>query len=432
MNYQTTSSLSIAPGQTTPWAFDLTLLPHPIFFAYWDGVKAYDPATATVGEGNFVNSQLGPAGSTPEQMCASWAALARRWRLCYMSATVLQDGPDLANQGTIAVCQSTFEPRLTTCGEVLGSGCYTYKKIAYFDQTTEGPNFERAQGMPNAMIGRSREGAYVPLKLTDTSQQWQSEADHIIPTNRGTTYPSPNSGQVMAQTTFTHAYPFPAVVPFYGFSGNVRGDAIPGLLNGSVAHVCARNLSDQTSFTIQFRFGVEIQLDPSSTLTPQLKLSPPYDPQALDTYFAIARELKDGYPADYNCEAKMWGAIKGALKTIAPPLLTAVGGGALIPMVGPALDGMTAMGRGIRKNRQSRQQERSMPPQQRQVSRRQRRRQNLNSAKSMAQLVAESALPVFEETLKKQKAKRNVERSAADIERQREKRNPGAPVVEAL
>lgn len=358
MNYQTTSTLTIAPGQVSPWSFDLTLLPHPVFFAYWDGVKAYDPVLALGGEGNFTNSQLGPAGSSPDVLTKSWLNLARRWRLCYMSVTVLQDGPDLANQGTIAVCQSTFEPRLTMTGFAdVAQPYWSFKPLAYFDQTKEGPNFERAQAMPNAMLGRSREGAYVPLKLTDTCQKWQSEADGIIPVNVGTTFPTPQTGTVLAPTTLTPAYPFPLVVPFYGTFGNTRGDWIPALMNGSVAHICARNLSDQTSFTFQFRMGVEIQLDPSSTLTPQLKLSPQYDPLALETYFAIARELKDGYPADYNCIEKMWDAIKGALKFVAPPLLGAVpGGAALIPLVDPLLEGVTGVGRQIRTRRRSRKQ----------------------------------------------------------------------------
>jgi hypothetical protein len=126
-------------------------------------------------------------------------------------------------------------------------------------------------------------------------------------------------------------------------------------MNGNVAHLSARNLSNQTSFTFHFRIGIEIQLDPSSTLTPQLKLSPPFDPKALDVYFAIARELKDAYPADYNDAGKLWGAIKEALMVIAPPLLAAIPGGqALVPLVGPALEGATTVGAAIRAKRRKR------------------------------------------------------------------------------
>lgn len=364
MNYQTTATLTVRPNGPTPWAFDMTLLPHPLFFAYWDGIDAYDPSLGIGGEGNFRNSQLAPAGTLVDQLVTTWMTLAKRWRLCYQSVTVLQDGPDLANQGTLAVCQSTFEPRILHTGR---SGAlpvdpyYGTYALAYFDQTSEGPNFERSQAMPNAMIGRSKEGAYIPLKLTDTCQEWQSERDFIIPCNKGTNRPSA-SGVYTLQTTFTPAYPFPQVNPFHGTYANMEGEGIPGLMNGNVAHLSARNLSNQTSFTFHFRMGIEIQLDPSSTLTPQLKLSPPYDPLAIDTYFAIARELKDGYPADYNTTNKLWEAIKAAISMIAPPLLAAIPGGvALLPYVGPALEGVSAMGRAARARRKAKGKRRILP-----------------------------------------------------------------------
>lgn len=357
MNYQSTASLSIAPGQTTPWAFDLTLLPHPLFFAYWDGIKAYDPATAVTGEGQFVNSQIAPVGTLVPDLVHAWRSLAKRWRLCYMSVTVLQDGPDLANQGTLAVCQSTFEPRLLYNSFNWNGIMQAMPPLAYWDQASEGPNFERSQAMPNAMIGRSKEGAYIPLKLTDTCQDWHSESDFIIPCNAGASGSGAWSGIVALPETYTPAFPFPMVVPCYGnaATSQVKGQAIPGLMNGNVAHLSARNLSDQTSFTFQFRIGIEIQLDPSSTLTPQLKLSPPYDPKALDMYFAIARELKDGYPADYNLTGKLWTAIRDALQIVAPAVLSVIpGGGALIPAVGPALDVATVVGRTWRARRKAR------------------------------------------------------------------------------
>jgi len=361
MNYQTTATLAIAPDAETPWSFDLTLLPHPLFFAYWTGAHAYDPATETTVEGNFRNAQIAPAGTAVDSLVNSWMALAKRWRLCYQSVTILQDGPDLANQGTIAICQSTFEPRITYTGCGLGTEDATFDSLyplAYWDELTEGPNFERSQAMPNAMIGRSRDGGYVPLKLTDTCQEWHSEKDFIIPVNKGTQGTGNISGFVQLQSTLTPAFPFPSVVPAHGTVGHYEGQRIPDLMNGNVAHISARNLSDQTSFTFQFRMGIEIQLDPSSTLTPQLKLSPPYDPTALDTYFAIARELKDGYPADYNVTGKLWNVIKDALKVIAPPLLTMIPGGqALVPLVEPTLTGLDSVGKAIKQKRQERREE---------------------------------------------------------------------------
>lgn len=357
MNYQTTSTLTVIPGQDTPWAFDMTLLPHPTHFAYWDGVKAFDPALARTTEGNFTNVQLGPPGTSVETLTNAWLALARRWRLCYQSVTVIQDGPDLANQGTIAVSQSTFEPRLTNLAEVVSPAVFTWYPLAYFDRTKEGPSFERSQAMPNSMVIRSRDGAYVPLKLTDTCQQWQSEKDCFVPMDVGTPQTGNSTGKVQLPVTASPpGYPFADVVPAYvaGTSG-VRGQRVCSFMNGNVAHISARNLSKETSFTFHFRMGIEIQLDPSSTLVPQLKLSPPYDPVALDAYFSVARELKDAYPADYNDLGKLWDPIKSALATLMPPLLTMIPGGApLAPLVGPTLEGLTSVGAAVRARRRGR------------------------------------------------------------------------------
>jgi hypothetical protein len=105
-----------------------------------------------------------------------------------------------------------------------------------------------------------------------------------------------------------------------GYLGGVYvgGDATSPMLNGTWAHICAKNLAVTTSFTFFVRCGLEMQVSPSSTLAPQLKLSPPYDPVALTTYFQIARELKDGYPSEFNDLGKIWDVISKAARKIIP------------------------------------------------------------------------------------------------------------------
>lgn len=96
------------------------------------------------------------------------------------------------------------------------------------------------------------------------------------------------------------------------------GELTSAMMNGTVAHISARNLSTSTSFTFFFRYGIEMQVVPRSTLAPQMKLSPPYDAVALNAYFAIARELKDAYPANYNDLGKLWDVISNAARTVLP------------------------------------------------------------------------------------------------------------------
>jgi hypothetical protein len=90
------------------------------------------------------------------------------------------------------------------------------------------------------------------------------------------------------------------------------------MLSGAWAHICARNLAVTTSFSFFVRCGIEMQVTPSSVLSPQLQLSPPYDAVALNSYFQIARELKDGYPSEYNDLGKMWDSISKVARRILP------------------------------------------------------------------------------------------------------------------
>lgn len=323
LNYQSTHTLTIIPGQDTPWDFAMTMLPHPLWFAWWEGAKAYNPVGSQSYNGAFWNSQLVPTTvPTHDELLTAWLSLAQRWRLAYQSVTIYQDGPDLSNQGTIVVAQAPLEPRLWTVSTAINEATdlVASVRLADYDRESQGPNFERSQSLPNAYMSRSREGAYVPLKLTSTCQEWHSQADNVVPMTPGD-HPGPlSSGMVLVPHVAAVTYPFHSVSPAHGSGGDLAGEECPALMNGSVAHICARNLSKETSFTFYFRMGIEMQLSASSTLTPQLKLSPPYDPMALDTYFSISRELKDAYPADYNDLGRMWDVISSTVKQMAPQL----------------------------------------------------------------------------------------------------------------
>lgn len=89
-------------------------------------------------------------------------------------------------------------------------------------------------------------------------------------------------------------------------------------MNENWAHACFQNMSTETRLVCYFRFGVEIQALPTSPFSPYLKLSPPYDPAAIEAYFRISRELKDAYPADYNDLGKLWSVIKQVARRVLP------------------------------------------------------------------------------------------------------------------
>lgn len=318
-HYQATFTISPAAGCTDGWSFISSVLPHPVDFMYVDVVDSINPAGLAA---NFLNPQL--AGATHSAKYESLIAMAARWRLAYMSVSVYQDGPDLSNQGSIVVCQHAVAPRLAWHSEDFLSTQANLGSCQIHNFTEEDmPNFDTAQAMPNAYFNRSKEGVYCPLKLTETCQDWVSESDCCAhaqltadPVNTawmtqpvGQTYPWPHcSGGVTGLT------------PFSIGPGTRTGQRTSPLLSGVVAQICGRNLSAATRFSVFVRCGLEMQVFPTSILAPQMTLSPAYDARALQTYFAIARELKDAYPVDHNDLGKIWDTISDIAGMVLPVL----------------------------------------------------------------------------------------------------------------
>jgi len=352
MNYQALLTISPNAGATTPWSFEASLLPHPLNFMVCDVFDSVQPS------GHYVscpNVQI--PGATHADRYVAFRELFQRWRLAYMSVTAYQDGPDLANQGTICVSQPPVQP-LTGYAQMRDHGFAGGLTTGYTDE--DYPRFETSQSMPNAYIAKSRDGAYVPLKLTKTCQDWKSEADSVYLTHfkivRDSTYewytlPFGNPGEV---------WPHVDLVPRYHYGGEDidAGILTSPMLSGNFAHISGRNLSNSTSFTFYIRCGIEGQVSPRSSLAPQLKLAPPQDTLALDTYFSISRELKDGYPAAYNDLGKLWDVISGVARRIIP----------LIPVTGPisaAAKGLAStgvvVGDSIRQRKRNRKRKQSQP-----------------------------------------------------------------------
>lgn len=346
MNYQSTFTVTPAPNAEGTWSFNALLLPHPIQQLY---TRVYDSVYVGGLETAHLNPQLD--GATTAQKYAAFTQLARRWRLAYQSVTVIQDGPDLANQGTLVAAQVPVAPMLLPLTLNAATSTYTMPYCAYFPNEYR-PDFASTQSMPNAYFNKSKEGCYMPLKLTETCQDWSSDSEAHCVLSNPIVQAGNASGVYQVGLPFVEPFPFIGLYPA-GFGNNpqvMNGQKTSRLLNNSWGVVCARNLAVSTSYTFYVRTGIEMQVSPSSTLAPQLKLSPPYDVRALDTYFAIARELKDGYPADYNDLGKIWDAISGVLKQVGPALSVIPGWG---PVAASAAKGVVGVGDYVRRSRAS-------------------------------------------------------------------------------
>jgi hypothetical protein len=355
LNYQSTFTLQ-PPGVAEPtWSFDAALLPHPVNFLTTQ--KSYSSG-ATPSSTSFLNAQL--TGSTHTDKFATFLSMCEKWRLAYMSVTVYQDGAALTDQGTMVACQVPVRPRVVNgTSNLLTIGALSYMFLQPESeqfQERDQPMYERSQAMPNAYFNRSKEGCYLPLKLSRDAAEWKGVNDartYIVPSEPGdawmndTVWYLQRNGQVNANFVAAKAN-YDALTgawPYFGLKQLTRvgtwapasgesasnfwvGEYTSPLCNGNVGHISGRGIS--TASTLQFfvRCGFEVQVQPSSVLSPELRLSPPHDDMALDAYYAISRELKDAYPADYNDLGKIWDVIKkAAVNTL--PLLRHV------PYVGP-------------------------------------------------------------------------------------------------
>lgn len=317
MNYQSTYTVASKNGEDS-WGFDMTLTPHPVSFACISQLDADAGRTVLTP---LLNTQL--TGETHSAKFSTFRSIADRWRLAYMSVTLQQDAPALADQGSIAACQSIFAPIKQNFSYQSEGNLWAARPIIC-STVGDQPTFDKLQSMPGAYFTKSKEGCYMPLKLTRTCQNWRSDSTNVymsysaVPAGQNGSLPFPS-----AQNNDTIAcYPLPGIagVSYNIVTGAFVGEVTSDLCNDSVGFISVTNVAPGTRFTVFIRAGYELQVLPGSLLTPQQMLSPEHDEVALATYFAIARKMKDAYPADYNDLGKIWEVIKGAARTVLPIL----------------------------------------------------------------------------------------------------------------
>lgn len=351
MHFQTNFSITCPDTVTWKnWGFDAQLTPHPITFfaglksgednvvamrAFSEGRKGKEAAPLNGIDAapesmlfEVMNSQL--VGASHQAKFASLCANCERWRVAYMSLTLDYNGPALANQGTLAVCQRPYTPRVSYSSWMetgTSTECRVGPRVLFLHGDAGGPSpdfpdYDRCNAFANSYLGEAKEGVYVPLKLDNGFDQWISSGDALAWSWRPV---AGNSFPVLKQNNnipLDTEGPFPSLACAY-FHANGAGASMSTCLTSpmlapTVADICVRNLSPQAAFRGLIRFGLEVQCAPSSTYAPQLHPPVPLDEQALAAYFKIARELKDAYPSSYNSFDKLWSVIKGAARVVFP------------------------------------------------------------------------------------------------------------------
>jgi len=317
MNYQAAFTFTCNPTATGTWAFQGSIIPHPIGMAC---VNTEDNVGNQTLE--FLNPEI--AGATHAAKYGAYAALFNRWRLAYCGATIYQDGADLSNQGTITVCQRPLELAKLSIPFVNTGGTAVYAGIPCTYECGDWPPlFSNCQSMPNAYFNNSKFGAYAPMKLSNMAHRWISRNDAAMYGGSQAYvdgFSNTNVLNVAGASGTGGAYPFMTLSPPWAqpVSGIRGGDATSPFCNDFVIDFCAKNLAVTTSYTVFIRMGFECQVVPGTSMCPLQKLAPPMDPRASLTYQLISREMKDAYPADYNDWNKIWEVIKNGARTIAP------------------------------------------------------------------------------------------------------------------
>lgn len=379
LNLQSVFTISAAPTATGTWGCDILVNPDGISFGY---AKISDSTSNDDAGGlssarytEFISPQMAPDGKYMTGI-NTFLTTMERWRLVYWGCSGYQDGPALANQGTLAACQYGIEPNrfapfpafangVSAAGAAGNACCGFGRDVVQYD-ATDLPSYERSQQLPNAMFGESKNGFYMPGRLGPNHQVWRSQKDMLnwvasdsklsqvgsypnIPFTRppagvggisrnlilpGTKLSGvggyfPNMTDLCdTQTVCVGHPPHPAVrsttwqLSTDDNTGKVRGLKEDGMINPQLADnvgaVSFRNLSVSTSISLYFRVGLEIQCLPGSSYAPYLRVAPAYDPQAVEAYYKISRELKDAYPVEYNDLGKLWDVIKTVGRSVLP------------------------------------------------------------------------------------------------------------------
>lgn len=295
-------SFKVTPPGNFVGAYDINIhfYPHPIIWAV---------AYLEDHNGNhFWQTFLNPSLSGPAQdYVTAYSALTTvcsQYRIGYLGVTGYHDAPATANQGLVAVAQYSERP---------------FRAALFSNQLTQGyqapcevwPDAARGFGdlqtMPNSYLGNARDGFYSPYKLSRNFNDWRASAEACAYVNQAALVNHPGFGtdpQVQTTPPLPDAsignWPYAMAATYVDGQGVPTSWMVHPRADYQIIHAFATGLDNASSYTFYIRTGYEYQVLPSSPLVSNQTISPACDATALASYFAVSRELRDAYPADYN------------------------------------------------------------------------------------------------------------------------------------
>lgn len=308
------------PGVAGTWDLDVFVHPNPIIPI---SIRTKDSNNAYLWS-PIENKQIGTAGTPWYTKRALFAAQVERYRLAYCGLTGHLDAAAISNQGMIAAAQYPLQP-------ITSSYANVGRVSTLIEAYNEAPKtWDQLQTMPNAYYGTAKDGIYAVYKLSETCQDWVNARDvrQVYP------YGSASglvdvvdvgwAGAAPSMTTLNGGYPYGITG---SFTGSVANESIlVQRADSGLLHVSAKNLHQTSQLSFIFRAGYELQVSAGSPLTSFARISPQYDPIALAGYYAIARELKDAYPEDYNSWSALLPLIANVASAVMPRIIPAISG----------------------------------------------------------------------------------------------------------
>lgn len=262
----------------------------------------------------MLNTQITGEGITPE--AAYQAKLTTvlnnisEARLAYYGVTLEMQAPSLADQGVVVCSQYDLPDDMFSAAGVNSATNSTFalKPIAV-TRLKKMPTFASMMSIPGSYNGKMRDGMYAPLKQSpeclhftnvrstvESHIDWNASENTDVDDALNFTKTTSVSSPIGCCRDFTFARPdgtYPAGSVY------IADERLPRLTN-RVIHWCVRGLSPQASLYLTVRCGYEVTCTPGSIYSPYLSLPPPPDYAAVQAYFAVARQLADAYPGDYN------------------------------------------------------------------------------------------------------------------------------------
>lgn len=327
-NYNQMTELSCAAAATGSWDVDITLTPTPEQFAIYN---LTDSTGTTIGP--VFNSQLG-AGASLSAARTAWLAMCEAWRMCYMSATVRLNATSTTDSGMLVAAQYVVKPKKMSCAFTTGGGVGIVGQAFNVWQTADVPVYASLMSMPNAFAGKAKDGCYMPIKLRANHQLIRSGEDY---TSQGLTVAAGNGYQFPIAGTQA-GWPWGNSTSTYISGGtSIAGDQFPPFCNDTVGAICIKGLNPLATVTIEWHVGFQALVQPLTTNAGFQRVPPEHDPLAVDQYYRIVRQLKDGYPAAYNDWNGLWNVLKGVAQKVLP----------IVGAFGPIGAAVSGLGSGI-------------------------------------------------------------------------------------